>query len=237
MSIQKELRDWAEKTAKGYVSIVNYYGETAPSFYTQSDLTKIVNSPVVLILGINPGSEGLYKDQKTSIGWGLNGSDMDGDHLILGNYFVNNGTSSWSNRENWSYWKRLKAYFGDVKPVNPLDDENKFILSNVTFFNSARAKNIKSPLFFKSISYSLELIEITKPQKIVFLGGKGMLDKLSRFNRNNQLFDMSYEMIKPKVYKGHFNNILFLAVPHPSARLYREERQTVVDCVTEFMNK
>jgi len=236
MSIQKELREWADKTAKGYVSIAKDDGETAPSFYTQSDLTKIVESPIVLILGINPGSEGLYIDQKTSTGWGLNGSDMDGDHLILGNYFVNNGVSSWSNRENWSYWKRLKAYFGNVKPVNPLDDENRFILSNVTFFNSARAKNIKSPLFFKSIPYSLELIGITKPNQIIFLGGKGMLDKLRRFNRDNQLFDMSYEMIKPKVYKGHFNNIPFLAVPHPSARLYREERQTVVDSITLFMD-
>jgi hypothetical protein len=63
-----------------------------------------------------------------------------------------------------------------------------------------------------------------------------MLDMLRRFNRNNQIFDMSYEMIKPKVYQGHFNNIPFLAVPHPSAHLYREERQTVVDCITEFMD-
>ena len=236
MSMQKELREWADKTAKGYVSIANDYGETAPSFYTQSDLTKIKESPIVLILGINPGSEGLYIDQKTSTGWGLNGSDIDGDHLILGNYFVNNGGSSWSDRENWPYWQRLKAYFVGVKPVNPLDDENKFILSNVTFFNSERAKNIKSPLFFKSIPYSVELIRITKPKKIIFLGGKGMLDKLNRFNRNNQLFDMSYEMINPRVCKGKFNGISFLAVPHPSAHLYREERQTVVDCITEFMD-
>ena len=44
MDIQKELREWADKTAKGYVSIAKEEGEKAPSFYTQSNLTKILNS-------------------------------------------------------------------------------------------------------------------------------------------------------------------------------------------------
>ena len=57
MDIQKELREWADKTAKGYVSIAKEEGEKAPSFYTQSNLTKILNSPEVVVLGINPGSE------------------------------------------------------------------------------------------------------------------------------------------------------------------------------------
>ena len=58
MDIQKELRKWADKTAKGYVSIANEDGKEAPSFYTQSDLTKIAASPKIIILGINPGSGG-----------------------------------------------------------------------------------------------------------------------------------------------------------------------------------
>ncbi len=50
------------------------------------------------------------------------------------------------------------------------------------------------------------------------------------------LFDMNYEMIKLRVCKGQFNGIPFLAVPHPSAHLKREERQMVIDCITDFMN-
>ena len=49
MSMQKELREWADKTAKGYVAIANEVGEKAPSFYTQSDLTKIMGSPKVVV--------------------------------------------------------------------------------------------------------------------------------------------------------------------------------------------
>ena len=110
------------------------------------------------------------------------------------------------------------------------------MLTNVTFFNSDSAKDIKNPLFYKSMPYSIELVDILKPKHIVFLGGSKMLDKLKRANRNNHLFEMDFEMIKPRVCKGLFNGIPFLAVPHPSARLKREERQTVVDCITAFMN-
>ena len=78
MDIQKELREWADRTAKGYVAIANDLKDKAPSFYTQSDLTKITGKPEVIVLGINPGSDGLYNDQKTSKGWDLNGGDMDG---------------------------------------------------------------------------------------------------------------------------------------------------------------
>ena len=57
MNIQKELKKWADNAAKGYVAIANEYGEDEPSFYTQSDLTKLPDSPNVIVLGINPGSE------------------------------------------------------------------------------------------------------------------------------------------------------------------------------------
>ena len=49
MNIQEELRVWADRTAKGYVAIANEVGEKAPSFYTQSDLTKIMGSPKVVV--------------------------------------------------------------------------------------------------------------------------------------------------------------------------------------------
>lgn len=235
MDIQKELRKWADKAAINYVSIANEYGEDAPSFYTQSDLTKLSDSPNVIVLGINPGSDGIYCKQKTQPGWELNGSDMDGEHLILGNYFKNNGISSWSNREKWVFWKRLKAYFRDVKSGNPLDKEEDFVVTNMSFFNSKKANQLSYNLLIKTIPYSLELIKILSPRHILFLGGVGMLDKLKRVNRNNMLFEMNYEILKPRVCKGQFNDIPFLAVPHPSAHLKREERQIVIDCITIFM--
>ena len=162
---------------------------------------------------------------------------MDGRHLIQGNYCKNeDGNPNWDDRNNWSYWKRLKAYFKDVATGNPLDNEDKFVVTNMSFFNSKKANQLSNKLLIRTIPYSLDLIKLIAPKHIIFLGGSGMLDKLKRVNRNNIFFDLSYEMIKPKVYKGYFNNIPFLAVPHPSAHLYREERQRVVDCITEFMD-
>lgn len=236
MSIQKELKKWADKAANGYVSIANEFGENAPSFYTQSDLTKLSGSPDVIVLGINPGSDGLYCKQRIQSGWELNGSDMDGEHLILGNYFKINGVSSWSNRKEWAFWNRLKAYFKNVKSGNPLDREEKYVFTNMSFFNSKKANQLSDNLLIKTIPYSLELISILKPRHIIFLGGMRMVDKLNKVNHNNMLFDMNHEMIKSKVCKGQFNGIPFLAVPHPSAHLKREERLMVIDCITYFMN-
>ena len=237
MNIQEELKKWADKTAKGYVSIANEEGDKAPSFYTQSDLTKIMGAPEVVVLGINPGSCGTYLGQKGNPNWGLNGEDMDGDHLILGNYCKNDaGNPNWSDRNQWPYWHRLKAYFRDVLPSNPLENEENHVVTNMSFFNSKKANHLSNKLLTKSIPYSLDLIKILKPKHIIFLGGGGMLDKLNRINRT-KIFDISYEIISPGVYKGQFDGLPFLAVPHPSAYLKSEARQKVVDCITAFMNK
>lgn len=236
MDIQKELRKWADKTAKGYVAIANDLRDEAPSFYTQSDLTKITGSPEVVVLGINPGSEGLYIGQKTSKGWDLKGGDMDGEHLIQGNYFKEGEKSSWEDREKWLFWLRLKAYFKDVLPTNPLENEEKFVLTNMSFFNLKKANCLSNRILIKSIPFSLDLIRQLEPKKIVFLGGGRMLDKLNRVNRT-KLFDINYGMISPGIYEGLFNSIPFLAVPHPSAYLTSEVRQNVVNCITAFMNK
>ena len=235
MDIQKELREWADRTAKGYVAIANDLKDKAPSFYTQSDLTKITGTPEVVVLGINPGSEGLYSGQKTSKGWDLNGGDMDGKHLIQGNYFKEGEKTSWEDRDKWLFWWRLKAYFKDVLPRNPLEKEEKFVLTNMSFFNSKKANHLPNKLLIQSIPYSLDLIKLLAPQKIVFLGGGGMLEKLNRVNRT-KIFDINYEMTAPGIYKGQFNGFPFLAVPHPSAYLTSEYRQTVVDNITAFMN-
>jgi uracil-DNA glycosylase len=105
----------------------------------------------------------------------------------------------------------------------------------MSFFNSKKANHLPNKLLIQSIPYSLDLIKLLAPQKIVFLGGGGMLEKLNRVNRT-KIFDINYEMTAPGIYKGQFNGFPFLAVPHPSAYLTSEYRQTVVDNITAFMN-
>ena len=50
----------------------------------------------------------------------------------------------------------------------------------------------------------------------------------------SQLFEMNYEIIKPRVFEGKFNGIPFLSVPHPSAYLKSEERRAVIDSISVF---
>ena len=125
-----QLNTWAAKTAEAYDKIAHTYNN-APAFYTQSDLTKINDSPSVLVMGINPGSGGTYQEQCKSEYWQLGGKPMDGTHLLKGN-------PSWSNRSDWAYWQRIYRLF-DVDP-HPLDYEADFIVTNATFFATPKAK-------------------------------------------------------------------------------------------------
>lgn len=236
--IDKEvLATWADNTAKGYVSIAKDLGDEAPSFYTQSDLTKLGQSPEVMILGINPGSGGTYIEQRANSNWDLSGADMDGTHLILGNYCKDaNSRPVWENRGKWNYWKRLRNYFRNVAEGNPLDDESKFVLSNISFFNTPKANQLSNELLLKSIPYSIELINIIKPKHIVFLSGKNTLRKLYATSRVSKAFLLEYHEVCNGIYEGIFDGIPCLGVPHPSAHLTSYERMRVILSIADFMN-
>ena len=68
MSIQNELREWAEETVNVYNPMAQ---TTGLGYYTQSVLNRETLNPDILILGINPGAAG--------------GSIMTGEELLQGN--------------------------------------------------------------------------------------------------------------------------------------------------------
>lgn len=234
---QEALKRWADNTAKGYVGIAAEEGKNAPAFYTQSDLTKLSGSPEVMILGINPGSEGTYEAQKSNPNWGLNGADMDGEHLILGNYCKDaTGTPMWENRERWVYWQRLKHYFHLVRQGNPLEDEGKFVVTNMSFFSTPKANELSGKLLLRSMSYSLELINILKPRRIIFLSGKKSLARLRTINKGSKSFLLEYHEVGKSIYEGELEGIPCLGVPHPSAHLTATERRNIEKVIADFMN-
>ena len=98
MEINRDsLLNWANETAAGYVILAKQFDM---GFYTQSDMTKIFQSPKVVIIGINGGSDGSYTDQINNPGWMKDGEDLSGIDLIKGNYFKDeNGVSEWNKRE------------------------------------------------------------------------------------------------------------------------------------------
>lgn len=213
-------------------------GETAPAFYTQSDLTKLKGAPAVMVLGINPGSEGTYADMKSNPNWELNGQDITGAKLLKGNCCLVDGKPAWEGRTKWRYWGGLKSYFSQCSGVNPLDDEERLVVTNMSFFCSKEADKLAADLLVKSMPQTLSLIETVKPAHLLFLSGKAMLERLEKLNRGKDLFKLDYEMVENGVYRGTFNGIPFMGVPHPNAwasALPPELRAKIATLIAEFM--
>ncbi len=119
MDIQKELMDWAK-------IVVNKYDPVAKtensSYYTQSNLKIIKRSPQVLILGINPGSSGSYKE-------------INPDTFLGGNPFF-------SHDVNWHIWNGLKKIFraGGIEKL--LKNDEDFVFSNIYHFDTPKADQL-----------------------------------------------------------------------------------------------
>lgn len=226
MKMNAQLNTWAAKTAEAYDRIACAYGDDAPAFYTQSDLTKINDSPHVLIMGINPGSPGSYRKQCEDECWQLGGKPMDGVHLLKGNPL-------WSNRFDWPYWQRIYRLF-DANP-HPLDHDNEFIVTNATFFATPKAKNLLPQLLAETLSYTLELIEITRPRMIVVLSGKSLLKAIkAHCNATGRRLEYSQTFASlGSIFTGHLEGISCCGIPHPSASLFREERELMRKVVTQ----
>ena len=174
MEIYNILAKRADKTAVFYNEVATQLGDNAPAFYTQSPLHNIMASPKVLIIGINPGSDGSYKEQCNNDSWGLKGNQMDGFHLMKGNPF-------WLEHQKWLFWKRLRQIFDEGN--NPLDNEGGYVVTNASFFATFNAKELNRDVLKKTMQCSLELIDILKPQFIIVLSGKILLRTISRWIR------------------------------------------------------
>lgn len=231
---KEELKKWADKTVKAYASIAE---ETDMAFYTQSDLTNLYRTPEVMVVGINPGSEGTYKGQKENPNWGLDGKNMTGEQLLKGNYCKeDNGKTSWENRAKWGYWSRLKNYFVNINNGNFLNDDSRFVLTNMSFLNTKKANQLSDILFVETFMHTVNLINVVKPKCIIFLSGKATFEKLQKTGKVNEDFLLEYREIAHGIYIGEMEGIPCLGVPHPSAHLTIVDRKRVVDVITSFMN-
>lgn len=202
-NFEQKLQEWANETA-------NFYHEMAEihdlAFYTQSDLNKVSEYPELLILGINPGSEGEYKahqiDDPTWQEWGVNGR-MDGATLLKGNPYMH-------QKSEWRIWQGLTRIFsrGDISDI--LDDESKFAWSNIIFFNTPKEKNIERKLYNECPKQTLELIKILQPKRILCLSIRSCFDVLKNEIEDHEVLINSY------LEKGKLLNIPIYGIRHTS---------------------
>ena len=181
MSIQKELVKWAKETVDVYNPMAK---TTGLGYYTQSVLDRETLNPDLLILGINPGAAG--------------GGIMNGEELLLGNpcfkdksdkiimdIFFNNYDAS-KRRYGWDLIRKIRKML-EYSGKKTLDNLDKFVLSNMVFFGTAKQgqipKEIDQDVCAKQ---TLGLIDLLKPKVVLLLGDQSR----DLFKKNAQITHM-----------------------------------------------
>ncbi|MEE1008610.1 MAG: hypothetical protein UH963_05650 [Agathobacter sp.] len=216
--LQNSLEDWAQETIEAYHKIAQ---EVNLAFYTQSDLSILRESPELAIVGINPGGKekDTYEGQRKNKHWSYlydNPSELDKNHLLKGNYCH----EEWKKHKKWSYWSRLKHCLEKTYLKDVIDDDSKIIVTNASFFSTPTAKEIEEWLLEKTIPYTLELIKITTPKHLIFLGGNKCFKRLDRLSKNTLKFE--YKQICGNIYVGNLNGKLCIGIPHPAYKTTEE---------------
>lgn len=223
MSIQEEIVDWAKETVKAYHQIANR-DDVNLAYYTQSDLSLISEEPVLMIVGINPGSGGTYKEQCENKNWSyLHNNNQDENHLLKGNYCRKKGEpSSWENHRKWGYWKGLKRCLSQTNLKTIIEDDSKIIVTNASFFSTEKADEIRDSLLKETIPYTLDLINITQPKHLIFLSGKKCFEKLLNLSRTSENIQFEYKNVCGNIYVGVLNGKLCIGIPHPAYKTSEE---------------
>ena len=223
--LKVELENWANETAE-------FYHQKAQdpkfdfAFHTQSNLNKVTQSPALLILAINPGVDGKYTEQIINEEWkkwGINGR-MDGETLLKGNPW-------WKNRNEWGFWQRLNNIFnrGGIKDI--LQNESRFVLSNLTFFTTKKETSLPN-VFEECTEKTIKLINILRPKHILCLGRANCIDHLKRIGK----FEVKELLPFNCLSYGKFNGIPVYGINHPASRPTIEEMELIGKCLNFLMN-
>jgi hypothetical protein len=224
--IQEKLASWAKETVKEYNSIAETLNKKNPNkkwgYYTQTPLSLVSQSPDLLILGINPGSEG-----------GKN--KMTEEELLKGNPCFEGLSKEGvvnamredpdvnKKRKGWALWHRLNNMLEkSSKNKELLQDFNKFVLSNMIFFGTAKENQIPKIDKDKCAELTLKLIDNLEP-KVVLLLGKQCRDLFNRLNKNGKL-----EVLIPNsIYHCMYGKSHILAIKHTAYYYSNEEIEVV----------
>ena len=224
--IQEKLADWAKETVGVYNSMARTIGR---DYYTQTPLSLVSQSPDMLILGINPGSVGgkVYMTAEELLNGNpcFEGLDKEG--------VVNAMRDSWDEnkkRKGWALWHRLNNMLGNsLNNKNLLQDFNKFVLSNMIFFGTAKEDQIPKIDKEKCAKQTLKLIDDLEP-KIVLLLGKQSRDLFNRITNKDKL-----EVLVPNsIYHCMYGKSHILAIKH-TAYYFSNEEMVVVGKTIGFV--
>jgi len=238
IEMRERLQKWAKETVVAYHQIASRK-DVNKAYYTQSDLSLLSEEPELMIVGINPSSDGSYTGQCENKNWSyLYNNNLDENHLLKGNYCKEEGKpSSWDNHRKWGYWNRLKKCLSNTYLKDIIDNDSKIIITNASFFNTKKANEIlkeKKELLVETIPYTLKLIKEAKPKHLIFWGGKKCFDCLEGLKKPTEI-DFKFKQICGNIYVGELNKKLCIGIPHPTYKT-KEELDLVASVLPYFVN-
>lgn len=234
--LQILLKEWAENAVRMYHQIASR-DDVNIAYYTQSDLSLLTTSPELMIVGINPGSSSSYSDQRRNKNWSyLYKNPLDENHLLKGNYCQEKGKpSSWDNHRKWKYWAGLRHCLSKTYLLDTIDDDNKIIITNASFFSTKKTNEISEELLIETIPQTLNLIKISSPKYLLFLSGKRCFERLNNVSKLSELINFEYRHVCGNIYIGNLNGKLCIGIPHPAYKT-KEELNLVASVIPYLIN-
>ena len=227
---QKKMKEWSREALACYLDEVKEVGEkNAPSFYNQSDLSRVKECDL-MIIGINPGMGCPYSDWSEK-------NNITSDFLYYGNpcfkgksneVVISELFGKYDKDKNIRGWDLIKKMYSILEKAGKgdvLKHLDKFVMSNMIFFGTLKEKFIPNGINkIKCAKQTLNLIEILKPKVILLLG------KECR-NLFNTVAETKMAAITPdnSVFYCFYNNCHVISIYHTAYfRYYTNENRNIV---------
>lgn len=206
--MQNELKKWAEK-------VTQVYNLTKRSYYTQSDLTKITESPEILILGINPGSTGNEEAQP-----------------ITADIFLKGNKNFCDREKKWHLWKNLRKILSAGGVDYLLDNESRFVFSNVYHCDTPKAKDLSKDISDEQfVNLTIELINTLDPSRVLCLGKNDCWKALEKASNMK-----TTELIKGELNYAKIDEIPIYGIKHTSSFYTNEESAMIGKVLAALFN-
>ena len=194
-----ELEQWAAEVIEKITPIAE---EINLAYYPLQSEAKM--NPELLIIGLNPGSQGEYKEQKTKDKWEFKDGKMTVERLLKGN-------PCYSEKDTWNVIEGIENTDFIKKAIK----NDSYCFMNYIFFSTKDESTLKNLKGFKNIeeicvALTKKFIEIVNPKQIIVLGVTASDELVS--NKETVLQGDNARLI----VKGTISNRDALAIYHPS---------------------
>lgn len=218
-TIKEEISAWGKRAFNCYVGIADgNKNENGSAFYTQSPLDIIEENLYLVVMGINPGSTGPFAEQIVNQNWkGIGFPSVEG--FLKGNIF-------WEDTKKMYYWQRIRTIFEKGGMVYLLNDDKKFVCTNITPFGTRKEKDLNRNVVEKTAHLSVELLDILKPKVVLCLGVMtfGELCRLASATGRVSVFGNVLSIAR-------HNGMVVMGIHHPSAAYSNEQMCLVGQCL------